>query len=359
MVEGKRMKAPSIASRVVLVLVATLMLALSASLAWGVVLDYQARGFVPEGVTVVGQDLTGMTEAQARVAIEEAVSAPMFRPVTITGDKKTWTLDPQGIVKVDVDAMLSAAYSPRRTAPLVTRLNSQLTGDPLPADIEPAYSVDTSAIATWVAQTASEVNRKPVDAKRKIVKYKFKITPSVNGAKVDQPEAVTRIAEALSADAALASASRVVTLPVNTRKPKVVKSDFKTAIIVSLAQCRVYLYKGDKLVKTYRCAPGRPAFPTPQGDFKIVRKLVNAPWINPGSAWAASMPKIIPAGPSNPMGVRKIGINVPGIFFHGIPASEYSSIGTHASHGCMRMMPSAVLDLFGRVKVGDPVFIRQ
>ena len=48
------MKAPSIASRIILVLVATLLLALSATLAWGVVLDYQARGVVPAGVTVVG-----------------------------------------------------------------------------------------------------------------------------------------------------------------------------------------------------------------------------------------------------------------------------------------------------------------
>ena len=58
------------------------------------------------------------------------------------------------------------------------------------------------------------------------------------------------------------------------------------------------------------------------------------------------------------MGVTKIGINYSGVFFHGVPASEYSSIGTHASHGCMRMMPATVLDLFGRVKVGDPVYIR-
>jgi lipoprotein-anchoring transpeptidase ErfK/SrfK len=58
------------------------------------------------------------------------------------------------------------------------------------------------------------------------------------------------------------------------------------------------------------------------------------------------------------MGVRKIGIDYPGVFFHGVPAGEFSSIGTHASHGCMRMMPSAVADLFTRVKVGDKVFIR-
>lgn len=352
------MKAPSTASRIVLVLVSTLLLVLSASLAWGVVLDYQARGIVPKGVTVVGVDLTGKTEAQARIAIEEAVSAPMFTPVTITGDKKTWTLDPKGIVTVDVDSMIAGAYSPRRTATLVTRLNSQLTGAALPADIKPAYSVDASAIASWVKQTTSEVNRKPVDATRTIKGYKFKITPSVSGARVNQATAAKRITEALSADAALASTTRTVALPIRVVKPKVVKSDFKTGIIVSLAQCRIYLYKADKLVKTYSCAPGRAAFPTPTGDFKINRKARNAPWINPGSDWAKSMPAMIPGGPNNPMGATKIGIDYSGVFMHGVPASEYSSIGTHASHGCMRMMPSAVLDLFGRVEINDPVFIR-
>ena len=59
------------------------------------------------------------------------------------------------------------------------------------------------------------------------------------------------------------------------------------------------------------------------------------------------------------MGVRKIGINYSGVFMHGIPASEYSSIGTAASHGCMRMMPSDVADLFNRVKIGTPVYIRD
>jgi hypothetical protein len=87
------------------------MLALSASLAWAAVSDYQVRGLVPKGVTVVGRDLSGMTEAQARSAIENAVATPLLRPVTVTGDRRTWTLDPKGIVSVDVDAMLNAAYT--------------------------------------------------------------------------------------------------------------------------------------------------------------------------------------------------------------------------------------------------------
>ncbi len=353
------MKAPSTASRILLVLAATLLIALSATLAWAVVVDYQSRGLVPSGVTVVGEDLGGMTETQAREAIEEAVSTPMFRPVTVTGDGRSWTLDPKGIVTVDVDSMIASAYHPRRNATMVQRLNNQIAGEPMTAEIEPVYSVDESAVAAWVASAAEQVNRKPKDAKRELRGYKFKITKSKPGAKVNQAATVEQISNALTADAALSSDARTVAMTIKSLKPKVHEKSFKTAIIVSLSQCKIRLYKGSKLVKTYMCAPGRPAFPTPTGDFKIVTKLANAPWINPGSDWAKDMPPSIPPGPYNPMGVRKIGINYPGVFMHGIPPSEFGSIGTHASHGCMRMMPSAVLDLFGRVKVGDPVYIRQ
>ena len=153
------MKSQSIASRVFIVLLATLLLFASASLAWGVVFDFQSRGLVPTGVSVAGQDLGGMTEQQARAVIEDSVSSPMLSPVTITGDNKTWTLNPQGIVNVDTDSMVAAAYSPRRTATLVARLNSQLAGEPLPTSVKPVYSVDSTAIATWVAQAAVQVDK--------------------------------------------------------------------------------------------------------------------------------------------------------------------------------------------------------
>ena len=353
------MKAPSITGRVFMVLGAVFMLMLSATLAWAVVGDYQAHGLIPEGVTVAGQDLTGMTEEQARSVMELAVSTPMLRPITVTGGAATWTLDPTSLVAIDVDSMIEEAYSTRRSATLIRRLDSQFRGTPLSKEVQPAFSVDTTAVAEWVGQTAASVDRAPKDAVRTIEGYAFKITPGVDGLKVDRAASLEAITKALGAEAALSSADRTVELRIAATKPKITDSSFKTAIIVSTSKCRIWLYDGAKLVKTYPCAPGRPAFPTPKGDFVINNKLHMAPWYNPGSDWAKDMPKVIPGGPNNPMGINKIGINSSGIFFHGIPRSEYSSIGTQASHGCMRMMPSAVKDLMGRVEVGDEVFIRR
>jgi len=354
------MKARTLTSRILLVLVATVLLMLSATLAWAVVSDYRVRGLVPKGVTVVGQDISGMTEAQARQVIDSAVSAPMLRPLGVGGGGKNWMLDPRGIVTIDADKMIDDAYSTRRSATLLARLDSQLRGTPLPNDVKPVYSVDSSAVAGWVAQAAAQVDHKPKDAVRTLVvkKYGFKITPCVYGAVVDQPTSAQKIVNALSAEAALGAADRSTTLTVGSIKPKIVQAMFKTAIVVSIDRCRIYLYNGDKLVKSYPCAPGQPAYPTPTGDFHVDSKLKDAPWINPGTAWAASMPAEIPGGPDNPMGDTKIGINYPGVFMHSIPPGEFGSIGTHSSHACMRMFPSDAHDLYKRVNLGDPVFIR-
>jgi len=353
------MKARSIASRILLVFLATLMFALSGTLAWGVVNDYQARGLITQGVSVAGHDLSGMTEAQARRVIEDSVTNPMLSPVTITGDNRTWTFTPLSTVNVDVDAMIKQAYAPRRSATFVTRVQHELTDEPLPAEISIVYSVDPAPITAWIAQAAAQVNRQPVNATRKVVNHGLRITKSVPGAKVNQRVAFNLLSSALLPDSALATSSRVVTLPVAVLKPKVVESSFGQAIVVALVQCKIRLFQGAKLVKTYDCAPGQPEWPTPTGDFKIAYKVADAPWINPHDAWSASMPDIIPGGPDNPMGDRKIAINFPGVFFHGIPPGEFGSIGTHASHGCMRMFPAAVHDLYARVKVGTPVFIRE
>jgi lipoprotein-anchoring transpeptidase ErfK/SrfK len=334
-------------------LIAFLVLSLAA-----IVGDYVALAFVPRGVTLVGRDVGNLSDTALRAAIDRSVSTPAMQPLTVTGDGRSWQLDPRGIVTVDENAMVAAAYAPAGKATMLTRLWSRLTGDPLTTAVKPAYSVDSATLARWVAETAATIDREPVDATRTVVHYAIRIKPEVLGATVDETRAIDEIAGALTAEAALTPAGRIVSLPIDTVAPKVTQTSFKKAIVVSLSECRVYLYDGAQLIKTYRCAPGQPAWPTPRGDFVIAKKQVNAPWINPHSTWSVNMPDVIPGGPGNPMGDRKIGINWPGVFLHGIPPSEYGSIGTHASHGCMRMMPASIHDLFPRVQIGDPVFIR-
>jgi lipoprotein-anchoring transpeptidase ErfK/SrfK len=67
------------------------------------------------------------------------------------------------------------------------------------------------------------------------------------------------------------------------------------------------------------------------------------------------MPPYIPPGPGNPLGTRALNLSAPGIRIHG--TIKNYSIGTAASHGCMRMHMWDVEDLYPRVKVGTRVII--
>jgi len=124
---------------------------------------------------------------------------------------------------------------------------------------------------------------------------------------------------------------------------------------IDLSERKLYLYRGDdSLLKTYRVAVGMAAHPTPTGNFRIITKAKDPTWNPPDSAWAAGMGPV-PPGPGNPLGTRWMGLNSSGIGIHGTPSP--SSIGTAASHGCIRMKIPEAEDLFDQVFVGTPVEI--
>jgi lipoprotein-anchoring transpeptidase ErfK/SrfK len=77
----------------------------------------------------------------------------------------------------------------------------------------------------------------------------------------------------------------------------------------------------------------------------------------PNSAWAGSLQgQVIPGGaPNNPLKARWLGI-ADGVGIHG--TAEDWSIGSRASHGCIRMHVADVVDLYPRVPVGAKVLIK-
>lgn len=141
--------------------------------------------------------------------------------------------------------------------------------------------------------------------------------------------------------------------------PKINKLWLKqpTAVYVSLKERKVYLYKNGKLVKTYRAAVGKAGYSTPRGNFKINLKRYRPVWYNPGGSWAKNMPARIGPSASNPLGLRALNLNVGLIRIHG--TSNTGSLGRAASHGCVRLSNSSIVDLYKRVKLGTPVYIRN
>ena len=128
-------------------------------------------------------------------------------------------------------------------------------------------------------------------------------------------------------------------------------------IDVDLSTFTLTLYDDDKKVKTYRIACGMPAYPTPTGKYRITFLERNPTWIPPkGSLWAREA-KVTPPGPGNPLGTRWIGLDSNAVGIHGTNAEW--TVGSRASHGCLRMRIADVEDLFERVNAGARVVIHD
>ena len=87
----------------------------------------------------------------------------------------------------------------------------------------------------------------------------------------------------------------------------------------------------------------------------VTSKHMNPTWYPPNSDWAKDA-EPIPPGTANPLGTRWIGTSAPGVGIHGTP--DDSSIGSYASHGCIRMHIWDVEQLYEYVVIGMPVIIR-
>jgi lipoprotein-anchoring transpeptidase ErfK/SrfK len=128
-------------------------------------------------------------------------------------------------------------------------------------------------------------------------------------------------------------------------------------IVVVQSQHRLYFYSNGKLKKVYPVATGQWAYPTPNGVTRVVWMTKNPTWTPPDSPWAAGATAVAP-GPNNPVGMRWIGTGFSGVGIHGVPSSEDWSIGTYASHGCIRMHEWDVEELYSWVAVGMPIIIK-
>ncbi len=133
------------------------------------------------------------------------------------------------------------------------------------------------------------------------------------------------------------------------------RTAFVGRIVVNLRKFRVSVVRDGKAVVSFPIAYGTAAYPTPTGDYKIVNKQSNPTWTPPpDSSWAKGLGPI-PPGRGNPLGTRWMGTSAPYVGIHGTPAD--SSIGSRASHGCIRMHIRDAEVLYEQVVVGMPVHI--
>jgi len=124
-------------------------------------------------------------------------------------------------------------------------------------------------------------------------------------------------------------------------------------IIVNTGEMRLYYFKGDNQVYTFPIGMGVLDFRTPQGKFRVVRKVANPSWSIPKSLQAKYGMAVMPPGPDNPLGEYKLSLSWGDYAIHGTHMPL--GVGRLVSHGCTRMYPEHVQKLFPMVPVGASV----
>ena len=108
------------------------------------------------------------------------------------------------------------------------------------------------------------------------------------------------------------------------------------------------IVQGDKVVKTYEIAVGRPGHPTPPGSYTTGQIEWNPSWTPPDADWAKNNKPQPPGAKANPLRAVKIYFKAPDYYIHG--TNDPGSIGEAASHGCIRMTATDATDLASRIE---------
>jgi len=136
----------------------------------------------------------------------------------------------------------------------------------------------------------------------------------------------------------------------------------RKGIVINLSEMRLYFYHPDNIhVSTFPVGVGQAGWNTPMGKTQITRKRKDPTWIVPDSIMenhlehGKTLSKIIPPGPTNPLGQYALNLGLESIVIHGTPFPR--GVGIRSSHGCIRMLNADVKVLYDNVSVGTPVNI--
>jgi L,D-transpeptidase ErfK/SrfK len=140
--------------------------------------------------------------------------------------------------------------------------------------------------------------------------------------------------------------------------PHIVPAALDDGILINLPQRMLFHFSQGNLIAAYPVGLGKPTWPTPQGEFRIATRQANKTWLVPKSIQEEMrregqvVRQEVPPGPDNPLGAHWLGLSIWGYGIHGTIAP--SSVYHFQSHGCIRLHPDDIAELFERVKVGTP-----
>ena len=306
---------------------------------------------IPLGATAAGLPVGGLTLSQAAALLDTTFRAKLAAriQVRVAGTRSHLYTRRIGFVfdplKTARRANIAANATP--PAPDGTR--------PVDVPLRVTYNRDRLARFAYNVDLRSYTRKR--NARLTMTVRRMKLRRARMGWSIDQKALAKRL-DGLLADP---HAVRIVRAERERVPPKVNANDLRkqypTVVTIDRANFKLRLFKNLRWRRTYGIAVGAPGYATPTGRFSIRNKAVNPAWSAPDEPWAgAYRNEVVPGGsPENPLKARWLGV-VGGVGIHGT-AAEYS-IGTRASHGCIRMRVADVIALYPKVPVGTPVLIR-
>jgi lipoprotein-anchoring transpeptidase ErfK/SrfK len=287
-----------------------------------------ASQVLPEGVTIGGVPVGGLTGADAAAAVRDAFATPL--PLAFASYR--FTADPNVLAAPNVAKALERARAARPFQ-----------------NVELVVVVRAPKVKSYVAKLAARVDRKAVDSRLLLRHSRPFVTKSKPGRALVRSAAEHQITVELEGNV-----RNVVKLRAKPVQPSVTRQSIGPVIVIVRSANHLNLYHGMTPWRVFPVATGQAAYPTPLGHFQIVVKWRDPWWYPPNSPWAKGA-KPIPPGPGNPLGTRWMGLSAPGVGIHGTP--DAASIGYSVSHGCIRMRIPEAEWLFNHVEIGTPVFI--
>jgi lipoprotein-anchoring transpeptidase ErfK/SrfK len=280
------------------------------------------------------------------------------RVVTVTYGGHVFRLTgSEARLTVNVDAAVAQALRASRGGWFVGRTITGLIGDGVQVNVPLPASYSQAAVTAFLQRVRGAVDRPPSDASVGVSGAgRLVEVPSRLGTTVELARLRAEVDHALTSP----RASHAIEAPVHTIAPAVTTAElaakYPAYIVVDRPGFKLFFYQHLRLTHTYPIAVGMAGLQTPPGLHHILDKQVNPAWHVPHSAWAGSLAgKVIPPGPQDPLVARWMAIDTLGDGIHG--TDEPWSIGSAASHGCIRMLVSDVIQLYGITPLGTPVWV--
>jgi lipoprotein-anchoring transpeptidase ErfK/SrfK len=257
----------------------------------------------------------------------------------------------------DVDGMVDEALEVSRDGGLPSRLWRGITAREVDRELGARVTYSGVSVKRFVRRVRRAVNRAPRDADVSFHTASLPAIPSHTGLRLDARRLQASVESALDS----IGGGRNVRGHVKVVQPKVTTADladkYPQVVTVDRANFQLRLFKDLRLAKTYRIAVGQIGLETPSGVYNVQNKAIDPAWHVPKREWAGKLAgTVIPGGvPENPLKSRWLGI-YDGAGIHG--TSDVGSLGTAASHGCIRMAVPDVEELYDDVPVQTPVYIQ-